>query len=71
MNEVQRENLPRTAKQVIEKTLAAAALQRIAVVGNSLLARLVSLPRKGAELHRYMFLFLADVRAVLNLNLEC
>lgn len=41
------------------------------MVGNSLLARLVSLPCKGAEVHWYMFLFLVDVRAVLNLNLEC
>lgn len=49
---------------------AVAALGTIAVVGNSLLAKLLSLPHKWAEVHGYRFLFFANVKAVLNLNLE-
>lgn len=71
MNKAQRENLPHTLSRWWRETSAVVALGRIAVVGNSLLAKLVSLPHKWAEVHGYMFLFFANVRAVLNLNLEC
>jgi len=40
-----------------ERTLAVAASERIAAVGNPLLASPVSLPHEGAEVHRHMFLF--------------
>lgn len=53
------------------ETSAVAALGRIAVVGNSLLAKLVSLPHKWAEIHGYAFLFFTNVRALLILRLEC
>lgn len=70
MIKAQRENLPHTLSRWW-RDAAVAALGRIAVVGNSLLAKLVSLPHKWAEAHGYMFLFFANVRAVLNLSLEC
>lgn len=48
MNKTQRENLLHTTKQVIKDF--SCCCQRCA-----LLARLVSLPRQGAEVHQYMF----------------
>lgn len=69
MNKAQRDNLPHTLSRWWRETSAVAALGRIAVVGNSLLAKLISLPHK--EVHGYVFLFFASVRAVLNLSLEC
>lgn len=67
MNNAQRENLQHMLSRWWRETSAVATLGRIAVVGNSSLAKLVSLPHKWAEVHGHRFLFFTNV----NLNLQC